>query len=161
MTLPRTPVHIVVALVVLLPVTTRAQGPPAREYLNTPVYAARIFADFISSSGETAAASEVPLPNNEMIVRNGIVSLLYSFPLGDKYGGVGLTGGYARVKINRPLRKLSPYRQRSPRLVRLQFRRERRSESLGVHTDFQFGHHAGQRRVMDRPVRRRAFLYEQ
>ncbi len=96
---------IVVAFVILLPVATRAQGPAARDYLNTPVYAARFFADFIASSGETAAASDVPLPNNAMIVRNGFVTLLYSFPLAGRYGGVQVGGGYASIKVNGPLGK--------------------------------------------------------
>ncbi len=88
------------ALLSFFPATTRAQGPPAREYLNTPVYAVRFFGDFISSSGETAAASDVPLPNNAMVVRNSVVSLLYSFPLAGRYGGVGVSGGYATIKVN-------------------------------------------------------------
>jgi hypothetical protein len=106
MALPRTRLSIVVALVTFFPVLTRAQGPAARDYLNTPVYAVRFFADFIGSSGETAAASDVPLPNNSMVGRNGFVSLLYSFPLAGRYGGVQVTGGYATVKVNGPLGKV-------------------------------------------------------
>ena len=94
------------AFVGLFPVTARAQGPPARNYLNTPVDAARFFFDFINSSGETAAASDVPLPNNATIARNGFFSLLYSFPLAGRYGGVDVSGGYATVKVNGPLGKV-------------------------------------------------------
>lgn len=89
-----------------VPVVMTAQGPPARDYMNTPVYATRFFADFVDSSGETAAASDVPLPNNSTIGRNGFISLLYSFPLAGKYGGIGVTGGYATVMVNGPLGKI-------------------------------------------------------
>ncbi len=106
MTPPRTPLSIVVVLVTFFPVLTRAQGPAARDFLNTPVYATRFFFDFVNSSGETAAASDVPLPNNATIVRNGVVSLLYSFPLAGRYGGVRVSGGYATIKVNGPLGKV-------------------------------------------------------
>jgi hypothetical protein len=81
-------------------VKTRAQGPAARDYLNTPVHQARFFGDFVFTNGETAAASDIPLPNNVTITRNGFLTLLWSFPLGDRYGGVQVGGGYARVKVN-------------------------------------------------------------
>lgn len=90
----------VVALVTLSPVATRAQGPPARDYLNTPVYQVRFFGDFVASNAQTAASSDVPLPNNVTVSRNGFFSLLWSFPLVGKYGGVGVNAGYARVKFN-------------------------------------------------------------
>jgi len=101
--LSRTPLSIVVAFVTFFPVTTKAQGPAARDYLNTPVYAARFFMDVLGTNGETAADSDVPLPNNVIITRNGFVSLLYSFPLAGRYGGVQVSGGYASVKVNGPL----------------------------------------------------------
>ena len=84
------------------PFTARAQGAPAREYLNTPVNQARFFLDFVGSSGETAAESALPLPDNESVSRLGSASLLYSFPLLDRYGGVALSGNYARVKFKGP-----------------------------------------------------------
>jgi hypothetical protein len=103
---PRTILSIVVAFVLalsmFLPLTARAQGAPAREYLNTPVNQARFFLDFVGSSGETAAESTLPLPDNESVSRLGSASLLYSFPLLDRYGGVALSGNYARVKFKGP-----------------------------------------------------------
>lgn len=99
----RVPMSIAVGFIWFFPMTTRAQGPPAREYLNVPVYQARFFVDFIASNAETAAASDIPLPNNVTIGRNLFFSLLWSFPLANRYGGVQLTGGYARVNLNGPL----------------------------------------------------------
>lgn len=94
--------RIVVGLIACFPVQMRAQGPAARDYKNTPVNQLRFFADLLGSSGETAAASDIPLPNNVMVTRNGFLSLLYSFPLAKRYGGVQVGGGYARVKVNGP-----------------------------------------------------------
>jgi hypothetical protein len=48
----------------------RAQSAPARDYLNTPVDQARFFLDSIGSSGETAAESDLPLPDNESVSRS-------------------------------------------------------------------------------------------
>ncbi len=100
MTMPSTRLSIVVAFLSLFPVVTKAQGPAARDYLNTPVYQVRFFNDFIASNGETAAASDVPLPNNVTVGRSDFVTLLYSFPLAGRYGGVQIGGGYASVKVN-------------------------------------------------------------
>jgi hypothetical protein len=97
---------IVVGFITFLPVATKAQGPPARNYLNVPVYQARFFLDVMGSNGTTAAASDLPLPNNQTITRHGFLTLLWSFPLGNRYGGVAVTGGYARVKVNGPLGNL-------------------------------------------------------
>lgn len=91
---------IVVALASFSPATTEAQGPAARDYLNTPIYQVRFFGDFVFSNAQTAAQSDIPLPNNVTISRLGFVNLLWSFPLGDKYGGIQFGGGYARVKFN-------------------------------------------------------------
>jgi hypothetical protein len=102
--LPRTPLSIVVALVIFFPVSARAQA--ARDYLNTPVNAASAFVDFVNSNSETAAESDLPLPNNQAISRFGVITGLWSFPLGDRYGGVAVTGGYASVKATGPLGKL-------------------------------------------------------
>jgi hypothetical protein len=88
------------------PVPTSAQGPPARDYLNTPVGQVRAFLDLVGTSGETAAQSDLPLPNFETVTRNGFVSALWSFPLGSRYGGIAVSQGYARVKIDGPLGKV-------------------------------------------------------
>src|SRR5580658_8200098 len=106
MILSRTPLSIVLAFLVafltLFPPTARAQSAPAREYLNTPVNQARFFLDFVGSSGETAAESGLPLPDNESVSRLGSASVLWQFPLLDRYGGVALSGNYARVKFKGP-----------------------------------------------------------
>jgi hypothetical protein len=98
--LPRTLI-VAVAFLTFLPVGTRAQSP--RDYLNTPVDAALHQLDFLITNTETASASDVPLPNNLAVSRIGAASLLWSFPLGDRYGGVGVTGGYIKVKVTGPL----------------------------------------------------------
>jgi hypothetical protein len=91
---------IVVALVTFSPAVMRAQGPPARDYLNTPIYQVRFFVNYLSSNAQTAASSDIPLPNNVTISHNGFLSFLWSFPLGNRYGGVAASMGYARVKVN-------------------------------------------------------------
>ena len=96
---------IVAVLVALFPATTRAQQ--ARDYLNTPVNAALLQFDFLESNTQTASASDVPLPNNEVISRVGSSSITWSFPLGDRYGGVTLTGGYITVKGTGPLGQIN------------------------------------------------------
>ena len=105
MTLPKTIVTVVVAIVTLSPVSTRAQSP--RDYLNTPVDAALLQLDFLNTNTETASASDLSLPNNVSVSRIGSVSVLWSFPLGGRYGGVGTTGAYIKVKVTRgPLGQL-------------------------------------------------------
>jgi outer membrane putative beta-barrel porin/alpha-amylase len=99
------PLSIVVAFVTLFPVTTRAQTP--RDYLNTPVNAASFFVDFLGTNSETAPESDLPLPNNEAVSRFGSVTLLWSFPLANRYGGVAVNGIYASVKVTGPLGKIS------------------------------------------------------
>jgi len=100
----KTPLSIVVALVTLFPVTTRGQGAPAaRDFLNTPVNAGSFFVDFLNNEAEIVAASDPPLPNNETVSRLGLATILWSFPLGNRYGGVSLTGGYTSVKGTGPL----------------------------------------------------------
>jgi hypothetical protein len=93
---------IVAFLTFFLPVMARAQSAAAREYLNTPVNQARFFLDVIGSSGETAAESDLPLPDIDTVLRLASTSLLWSFPLGDRYGGVAATGNYATVKVKGP-----------------------------------------------------------
>jgi Putative MetA-pathway of phenol degradation len=100
--LPKTPLSIVVAFITFFPVSTRAQSP--RDYLNTPVDAAVIQLDFLNTNTETASASDLPLPNYLAVSRIGSATLLWSFPLGDRYGGVAVTGSY--IKVTGPLGKI-------------------------------------------------------
>jgi hypothetical protein len=102
MKLPRlkAPLSILVAFITYFSASTRAQSP--RDYLNTPVNQALLQLDFLNTNTETAAASDLPLPNNEAINRLGVATLLWSYPLGDRYGGVAVTGGYTKVKITGP-----------------------------------------------------------
>lgn len=96
---------VVIAFVTFFPVTTWAQSP--RDYLNTPVNAASFFLDFLNTNSETAAESDLPLPNNVAVSRLGFATLLWSFPLANRYGGVGVTGGYAGVQVTGSLGKIS------------------------------------------------------
>jgi hypothetical protein len=94
---------IFVAIAAIYPPATRAQGAPsARDFLNTPVNSAAIFVDYLSTNSETAADSDLPLPNNEAVTRLGTATILYSFPMDGRYAGVQVTGGYAKVKITGP-----------------------------------------------------------
>jgi hypothetical protein len=95
------PWGIVVVLVALFPASTRGQSP--RDYLNTPVKQAVILVDLLNTNTETVSASDLPLPNNVAVSRLGAATLLWSFPLGDRYGGVAVTGGYTKVKVTGPL----------------------------------------------------------
>jgi hypothetical protein len=104
-TLPSTPLRIMVALAALFPITMRAQS--ARDYLNTPVNAASGFLDFINTNTETATESDLPLPNNEAVGRHGFATILWSFPLFNRYAGVAVTGGYISVSFTGPLGKIS------------------------------------------------------
>jgi hypothetical protein len=97
----KTPFTVVVAIVTFFPISTTAQSP--RDFLNLPVDTALFQFDFLNSNTETAAASDLPLPNNLAVSRIGFASLLWSFPLDGRYGGVGVTGGYLNVKTTGPL----------------------------------------------------------
>jgi hypothetical protein len=101
LSLPKTPLSIVVAFITFFPVSTKAQSP--RDHLNTPVNAAVLQFDFLNTNTETAAASDLPLPNNLAVSRLGVATLLWSYPLGDRYGGVAVSGGYTKVKATGPL----------------------------------------------------------
>lgn len=96
----RTLLKFAVGFLTFVPVITTAQGPAARDYLNVPIYQIRGFADFLASNAETADSSDIPLPNNVTISRNAFVTLLWSFPLAGRYGGVQVGAGYARVEVN-------------------------------------------------------------
>jgi hypothetical protein len=97
---PKTPFAIIAAFVTFFPVATWAQAP--RDYLNVPVNSVVAYVDLVQTNTETAAESDLPLPNNEAIGRFGVITGLWSFPLAGRYGGVGLTGGYASVSTTGP-----------------------------------------------------------
>ena len=99
----RTRVTIAVGLIAYFAGETRAQGPPARAYLNTPVDQFRFMVDLVGTNGTTAAESDLPLPNFTTVSRYGFLSLLWSFPLAGRYGGLQVGGGRATVKLNGPL----------------------------------------------------------
>ena len=101
LSLLKTPLSIVVAFTTFFPVGTKAQSP--RDYLNIPVNQALLQFDFLNTNTETASASDVSLPNNLAVSRLGVATLLWSFPLADRYGGVAVTGGYIKVKVTGPL----------------------------------------------------------
>src|ERR1700692_3394899 len=98
--LPKTPLSFVVAFITFFPVGTKAQSP--RDYLNTPVDAAVLQLDFLNTNTETASASDLPLPNNLAVSLLGAGTFLWSYPLGDRYGGVAVTGCYTKVKATGP-----------------------------------------------------------
>ena len=101
LSLPKTQLSIVVAFIIFFPASTRAQSP--RDYMNTPVDAGVLQVDLKEANTETVSASDLPLPNNVAVNRSGAATLLWSFPLGDRYGGVQVTGGYTGVKATGPL----------------------------------------------------------
>ena len=103
-TLTKTLLSLVVALVTLFPGTTRAQGAPsARDFQNTPVNAVGFFLDYLNNEAETETVTDLPLPNNETVSRLGTATLLWSFPLRNRYGGMQLTGGYTSIEGTGPL----------------------------------------------------------
>jgi len=102
----------IAALLVLSPLVSVGQSAGPRDYLNTPVDATSFFIDLVGAKADTVNAglvdeSGASLPNNEGTVRTGVVSLLYSFPLGTQYGGVALSGGRSNVEIQTPSGQLS------------------------------------------------------
>jgi hypothetical protein len=101
----------IAALLAFSPLASLGQSAGPRDYLNTPVDAASFFVDLVGAKADTANGglvdeSNVSLPNNEGTVRTGVVSLLYSFPLGTQYGGVALSGGRSNVEIQTPYGQL-------------------------------------------------------
>jgi hypothetical protein len=98
----RTVLSIVFVFVTLCPATTMAGAPGPREFVNTPVHEGIYFFDFIGTRAATAAESDLPEPNNEAVSRLGLATVLYSFPLDKRYGGVSLTVPYATVQVNGP-----------------------------------------------------------
>jgi hypothetical protein len=63
------------------------------------------------------AEADLALPNNEAVVRTGVISLLYSFPIGSQYGGVALSGGRASVEVNGPFGTLQTSGFTDPGLI--------------------------------------------
>jgi len=109
---PRRAAMCIAALLVFSPLVSRGQSAGPRDYLNTPVDATSFFVDLVGAKADTVNAglvdeSGASLPNNEGNVRTGVVSLLYSFPLGTQYGGVALSGGRSNVEIQTPYGQLS------------------------------------------------------
>jgi hypothetical protein len=98
--LPKIPLSIIVGFITFFPVSASAQSP--RDYLNIPVNQALLQLDFLNTNTETASASDLPLPNNLSVSRLGVATLLWSYPLGDRYGGVAVSGGYIKVKATGP-----------------------------------------------------------
>ena len=103
--LPKVALTIVLAFIILIPATTNAQSP--RDYLNTPVNAASFFLDFVNTNTETSTESDLSLPNNVAVGRHGVATILWSFPLFNRYGGVSVTGGYTSVNFTGPQGKIS------------------------------------------------------
>jgi hypothetical protein len=87
----------VTALGALVPIVASAQA--ARDYLNTPIQAATGYVDIITTSSQTGAASELPVPNNQVVTGTGAVTLLWSYSLLKKYGGIAVSLPYGAVKI--------------------------------------------------------------
>jgi hypothetical protein len=94
---------IALVLLALFPSTTRAQSGGPRNYLNTPVYATSIFVNIVGTASGPASDSDLSLPVNESVARYVSGTILYSFPLGDKYGGLALSEGRATVDVTGPL----------------------------------------------------------
>jgi outer membrane putative beta-barrel porin/alpha-amylase len=84
------------------PSITGAQSGAPRNYLLGPVGVTTVFVNLTGTASETAIDSDLSLPNNVSVSRSGVATILYSFPLGDKYGGVAVTGGTATVKTTGP-----------------------------------------------------------
>ena len=97
---PKPSLSFVVAFAMFFSVSANAQSP--RDYLNTPVDAALLQLDFLNTNTETASASDLPLPNSLTVSLIGSATMLWSFPLGDKYGGLAVAGGYIKVKATGP-----------------------------------------------------------
>jgi hypothetical protein len=82
--------------------TANAQSAAPRDYLLGPVRQASLFLDFVGGTSETAAASDLPLPNNASVNRTFIATGLYSFPIAGRYYALSVNGGRARVKVQSP-----------------------------------------------------------
>ena len=86
----------------LFSTTANAQSAAPRDYLLGPIKAASLFLDFVGGTSETAAASDLPLPNNASVNRTFVATVLYSFPIAGRYYALSASGGRARVKVESP-----------------------------------------------------------
>jgi hypothetical protein len=99
MALNATYLSVAMSLGTLFPVTVRAQGAPAaRDFMNTPINAASFFGDFVFNRAETASSTNSSLPNNETLNRVAVVTILWSFPMFNRYANVALGEGYTGVQ---------------------------------------------------------------
>jgi hypothetical protein len=89
-------------LLALFSTTAVAQSAAPRDYLLGPVNQASLFLDFVGGTSETAAASDLPLPNNASVNRSFVATALYSFPITGRYYALSGTMGRARVKVESP-----------------------------------------------------------
>jgi hypothetical protein len=99
--LPNTSFSIVAVFVLFVSVTTRAQSPGPRDFLNTPVDQAMVWIDNVGATSETQD-SDLGLPNNESVSRTVAPTLLASFPFQNRYAGVSLTVPYSKVEVKGP-----------------------------------------------------------
>jgi hypothetical protein len=89
----------VIGLGILFPLKARGQGAPAaRDFMNTPVNQLSYFADFLYNKAQSASSANLPVPNNETLSRVRFGTLLWSFPLFDKYAGIAVGQGYTGVE---------------------------------------------------------------
>jgi hypothetical protein len=93
---------IALILPAVFPSISRAQSGTPRAYGLTPVGATTVFVNLTGSTTETNTDSNLSLPNNEFVNRSAVATILYSFPLGERYGGLAMTGGQARVRSSGP-----------------------------------------------------------
>jgi hypothetical protein len=89
-------------LLALCSTTANAQSAAPRDYLLGPVEQASLFLDFVGGTSETAAASDLPLPNNASVNRSFSATVLYSFPIAGRYYALSGTVGRARVMVESP-----------------------------------------------------------
>jgi Putative MetA-pathway of phenol degradation len=100
MRLPKTP-FVFVLLMALFSVTTKAQSPGPREFLNTPVHQATAWVDYVGATSETIDAN-LPLPNNVSVSQVIAPSLLLNFPIDNKYAGFSVTVPYSKIVVSGP-----------------------------------------------------------
>jgi Putative MetA-pathway of phenol degradation len=84
------------AVVVIAPLTARAQAP--REYLNTPINQWSGNIEMIFTRSQSAASAGLPLPNDLSVSRTTSPYLLYSFPWRKKYAGISVNTPFARIE---------------------------------------------------------------
>jgi hypothetical protein len=92
----RVSVCLAAAVVVIAPLTARAQAP--REYLNIPVKQWSGNIEMIFTRSQSAASAGLPLPNDLSVSRVTSPFLLYSFPWRKKYAGISINTPFARIE---------------------------------------------------------------